>query len=89
MVYPNLLKRLTVGFVKLLSTHPIHIVVWGNFPFKGFTSSAFNQCNIERTEVDGYFGAMVVSTYDLSSKKGAGWGRGGRVGGRNNDTYEL
>ena len=23
----------TVGFVKLLSTHPIHIVVWGNFPF--------------------------------------------------------
>ena len=24
----------TVGFVKLLSTHPIHIVVWGNFPFK-------------------------------------------------------
>ena len=23
----------TVGFIKLLSTHPIHIVVWGNFPF--------------------------------------------------------
>ena len=23
----------TVGFVKLLSTHPIHIVVGGNFPF--------------------------------------------------------
>ena len=23
-----------VGLVKLLSTHPIHIVVWGNFPFK-------------------------------------------------------
>ena len=32
--YPNLLTTFTVGFVKLLSTHPIHIVVWGNFPFK-------------------------------------------------------
>ena len=27
-------QTFTVGFVKLLSTHPIHIVVWGNFPFK-------------------------------------------------------
>ena len=26
-------QTFTVGFVKLLSTHPIHIVVWGNFPF--------------------------------------------------------
>ena len=26
-------QNLTVGFLKLLSTHPIHIVVWGNFPF--------------------------------------------------------
>ena len=24
----------TVGFVKLLSTHPIHIVVWGNLPLQ-------------------------------------------------------
>ena len=24
------------GFLKLLSTHPIHIVVWGNFPFNLF-----------------------------------------------------
>ena len=24
----------TVGFIKLLTTHPNHIVVWGNFPFK-------------------------------------------------------
>ena len=24
--------KFTVGFLKLLSTHPIHIV-WGNFPF--------------------------------------------------------
>ena len=24
-------QTFTVGFVKLLSTHPIHIVVWGNF----------------------------------------------------------
>ena len=24
----------TVGFLKLRSTHPIHIVVWGNVPFK-------------------------------------------------------
>ena len=31
MDYPILLN--SVGFVKLLSTHPIHIVVWGNFPF--------------------------------------------------------
>ena len=23
----------TVGFLKLLSTHLIHIAVWGNFPF--------------------------------------------------------
>ena len=27
-------QHFTVGFLKLLSTHPIHIVVWGNFPFK-------------------------------------------------------
>ena len=26
-------QTFTVGFVKLLSTHSIHIVVWGNFPF--------------------------------------------------------
>ena len=26
----------TVGFPKLLSTHPSHIVVWGNFPFNAF-----------------------------------------------------
>ena len=26
-------QTFTVGFVKLLPTHPIHIVVWGNFPF--------------------------------------------------------
>ena len=26
-------QTFTVGFVNLLSTHPIHIVVWGNFPF--------------------------------------------------------
>ena len=32
-------QTFTVGFVKLLSTHPIHIVVWGNFPFK-----ALEQC---------------------------------------------
>ena len=28
-------QTFTVGFVKLLSTHPIHIV-WGNFPFNLF-----------------------------------------------------
>ena len=27
-------QTFTVGFVKLLSTYPIHIVAWGNFPFK-------------------------------------------------------
>ena len=27
-------QTFTVGFVKLPSTHPIHIVVWGHFPFK-------------------------------------------------------
>ena len=26
-------QTFTVGFVKLLSTHAIHIVAWGNFPF--------------------------------------------------------
>ena len=37
MDYPNLLKLLlSVVFVKLLSSHPIHIVVWRNFPFKLF-----------------------------------------------------
>ena len=25
----------TVGFLRLLSNRPIHIAVWGNFPFKG------------------------------------------------------
>ena len=34
MDYPNLLKMLLYGFLKLLSTHPIHIVLWGNLPFK-------------------------------------------------------
>ena len=29
-------QNFTVGFLKLLSTHPIHIVVWGNFPFNEF-----------------------------------------------------
>ena len=29
-------QTFTIGFVKLLSSHPIHIVVWGNFPFKIF-----------------------------------------------------
>ena len=28
-------QTFTDGFLKLLSIHPIHIVVWGNFPFKG------------------------------------------------------
>ena len=27
-------SNFTVGFLKFLSTHPIHIVVWENFPFK-------------------------------------------------------
>ena len=31
-------QTFTVGFVKLLSTLPIHIVVWGNFPFNQFIS---------------------------------------------------
>ena len=32
----NFAQNVTVGFLKLLSTHPIiiYIVVWGNFPFK-------------------------------------------------------
>ena len=30
-------KHLTVGFLKLLSTHPIHIVVWRNFPYNMIT----------------------------------------------------
>ena len=34
MDYLKSAQTFTVGFVKLLSTHPIHIVVWGNFPFK-------------------------------------------------------
>ena len=29
-------QTFTVGFVKLLSTHPIHFVVWRNFPFRFF-----------------------------------------------------
>ena len=32
----NSAQTFTVGFVKLLSTHPIHIVVWGNFPLKAW-----------------------------------------------------
>ena len=27
-------QTFTIRFLKLLSPHPIHIVVWGNFPFK-------------------------------------------------------
>ena len=31
-------QNFTVGFLKLLSTHPIHVVVvWANFPFKFYT----------------------------------------------------
>ena len=44
MDYPTLLKLLLLhGFVKLLSTHPIHIVVWGNFPFNTNTISYFSE----------------------------------------------
>ena len=32
-------QNFTVGFLHLLSTHPIHIVVWGNFPFKELMKS--------------------------------------------------
>ena len=28
-------QHFTFWFLKLLSTHPIHNVVWGNFPFNG------------------------------------------------------
>ena len=30
----NFAQNFTVGFLNLLSTYPIHIVVWGNVPFK-------------------------------------------------------
>ena len=39
-------QNFTVGFVKLLSTHPFHIVVWGNFPFK----KTFQNCNFTHEE---------------------------------------
>ena len=32
-------QTFTDGFLKLLSTHPIHIVVWGNFPFKTWNTT--------------------------------------------------
>ena len=38
MGYPKSAQTFTDGFLKLLSAHPIHIVVWGNFPF----NSSFN-----------------------------------------------
>ena len=31
-------ETVTVGFLKLLSTHPIHIVLWGKFPFNVYHS---------------------------------------------------
>ena len=36
-------QNVTVGFLKLLSTHPIHIVVWVNFPFKLFHLRNYGQ----------------------------------------------
>ena len=43
-------QTFTVGFVKLLSTHPIHIVVWGNFPFNeptaGIQITLLSKCQI-------------------------------------------
>ena len=37
-------QTFTVGFVKVLSSHPIHIVVWGNFPFKHFEIYWYFNC---------------------------------------------
>ena len=43
-------QTFTVGFVKLPSSHSIHIVVWGNFPFKGPGSSRGFLCSLVLSE---------------------------------------
>ena len=42
-------QTFTVGFVKLLSTHPIHIVVWGNFSFNRNAYNYSQQRTIQMT----------------------------------------
>ena len=44
-------QNFTVGFVKLLSTHPIHIVIWGNFPFNDCTITLCTKINLENQQI--------------------------------------
>ena len=52
-----------VGFVKLLSTHPVHILVWGNFRFKRWY---LNSCRLVARDCIGarnsIFTKVMVST---------------------------
>ena len=43
-------QTFNVGFVKLPSTHPIHIVVWGNIPFKSCVLRPLSLISIELWE---------------------------------------
>ena len=54
----------TVGFVKLLSTHPIHIDVWGNFPFKKYS----NNLKFKKTHASRIFYLLTPPPSALWSK---------------------
>ena len=56
MNYPTSAQTFTVGFVKLLSTHPIHIVVWGNFPFNKLSQNLVDFC--VHATIDGFLSSM-------------------------------
>ena len=48
---PKSAQTFTVGFLKLLSSHPIYIVVWGNFPFKDFWPLNYQYSKLSLTNV--------------------------------------
>ena len=61
-------QTFTVGFVKLLSTHPIHIVVWGNFPFKEIATEY--QAHIAHITANSDVLQHVLRTCTLEKGKG-------------------
>ena len=60
-----IIQNVTDGFLKLLSNHPIHIVVWGNFPFNSL-EMVCNQPTWFRLEHPGAFPNLSHIHIDLT-----------------------
>ena len=62
-------QTFTVGFIKLLSTHQIHIVVWGNFPFKDLIIPGTKQDVLNSPNMIPMSVGVVPRDTDISSRK--------------------